>query len=466
MRAKDFLIEAGNLGVTELRAIRGGRPRYELFLQKVASKSPFTTVDGQSFVVDPAQYPELKRFFADPTASGTLKLSGIDDTTISSSKLRKTSEFGGTQSAFDQEEPQGKEALPAKPSQVFKTKDVGTLDPNAAKAAKQVLDAGAFYAGDLYNKIATSSVLKNAGEFGKTIITLAGQINQGHVPTLETVNPNYVAAIRDYAGEYLGVLATMNGLADFPNQDKFYQFLGADNLNDLIIYFPKATNNPLADSIAVQNKKTKQVINISSKGGKKGAPPSLDNLKVPDEFRKKRSFKNVVGFFDVAQQSTAKEQPFRVMNYLHSIGVTLPKEYNKILPFNDQEIGALVHLMDPKLAPPNENPAIMKKLPKSWKPLLARLPASNATLGGLIHYIVNKDVIAVMNKGDAIPNFRKLVLEILGYNFVQLFTDIKGKQKQFQVRVLWPAKIDGNVEVYSKSYAAEPGKGKLSFSIT
>lgn len=75
-------------------------------------------------------------------------------------------------------------------------------------------------------------------------------------------------------------------------------------------------------------------------------------------------------------------------------------------------------------------------------------------------------MMQAVNTANIIPNFRELVLEILGYNFVQLFSDFKGKDKMLSVRVLWPAKIDGQVEVYSKSYAGEPGKGKLSFSIT
>lgn len=466
MRAREFLSEASNLGVGELRAIRGGQPRYLKFLEKVKAGSPFTTKDGEPFIVDPKQYKDLQAFFADPTNSGALILKSKDGQLIRASDLRKTTEFGGTQPSFDQTEPKGKEALPAKPSQVFQTTDVGPLDVDAAKAAKQVLDAGAFYASNLYDKIVKSATLKGAGDFGKVVIDLAKQINQGTLPVLEGVDPNYVAAIRDYAGEYLGVLATIKGLAEFPRQEQFYEFLGADSLNDLIIYFPRATNNPLADSIAVQNKVTNQVINISSKGGKKGAPPSLDNLKVPDEFRKKRSFKDVIGLFDVAQQASAKEQPFRIMNYLHSIGVKLPAEYKKVLPFTDEQIDMLVQFMDPKFAPSDATDRLLTKLPKTWKSILAKMPETNATLGGRIHYVVNKDLITLINSGDVIPNFRKLVLEILGYNFVQLFTDIKGKKKQFQVRVLWPAKLDGNVEVYSKSYAAEPGKGKLSFSIT
>jgi len=464
MRAKEFLIEANNLGVGELRAVRGGQPRYLKFLSKVKNGTPFTTKDGEPFTVDPKQYRELSSFFADPANSGSLTLRSTDGKTIKAADLRKTPEFGGQQPAFDQTEPAGKEALPAKPSQVFQTKDIEKLNPKHAAAVKQMLDAGAFYANELYDKIVASPVLQNAGDFGKTVIDLANQINQGTMPNLVGVDSTYASAIRDYSGEFLGVLATLKGLANFPNQKQFFEFLGASNLNDLLIYFPKATNNPLADSIAVQNKKTKHIINVSSKGGKKGAPPSLDNLKVPDEVRNVPEFSTVVGFFDEAHSASAKEQPFRLMNYLYNNGATIgkeiPKYYEGLLPFSDQDIGFLTSLMTKQsvdVRPPRKFIKIYNKFDGD---------DTNVPVGGTIHYVVNKDLIFAINEKNAIPDFRKIVLEILGFNFVQLFTDFKGKSKNLTVRVLWPAKVDGKVEVYSKSYAAEPGKGKLSFSVS
>jgi hypothetical protein len=463
MRATDFLNEGNNLATGELMAVRGGQPRYTIFLKKVKDGSPFTTKDGNPFIVDPTQYTELANFFQDPTAKGTLRLREKDTgNEIKNSELRKTAEFGGQQLSFDQTQPKGKEAYPAKPSQVFQTQKIDKFDPKSAKAVQQMLNAGAFYAGDLYDKIANSPILRNAGDFGQTVIDLASQLNEGQLPSLKEVNPEYAAAIRDYAGEFLGVQATMMGLADFPNQDLFFEFLGAKSLEDLLVFFPAATNNPLADSIAVQNKKTKHVINISSKGGKKGAPPSLDNLKVPDEFRNLPEFEFVVQFFDTARAASAKGQPFELMNVLFNAGLisageNLPKYYDGLLPFSDSDISSILALMGKNYRE--------FSIPKKFAKLLNAGKGNTGTPGGIIHYVVNKDMMAAVN-GGAIPNFRELVLEILGYNFVQLFSDFKGREKQLYVRVLWPAKIDGEVEVYSKSYAAEPGKAKLSFSIT
>lgn len=460
MRARDFLFEANNLGVGELRAVRNGQARFITFLDKVKKQSPFTDKEGNAFTVDPKQYRELAAFFDDPNNNGALWLRGIDGRNVRATELRKTQEFGGQQQAFDQAEPVGKETLPAKPSQVFQTKDVEKLDTNATKAVKQMFDAGAFYAGELYDKISTSPVLQSAGEFGQTVINMASSINDGTMPSLKGVNPSHASAIRDYAGEYLGVLAVTKNLADFPNQDQFYEFLDANNLNDLIVYFPKATNNPLADSIAVQNKKTKHIINISSKGGKKGAPPSLDNLKVPDEFRQEPEFEQVVRFFDIAHKASAKGQPFDLLNYLYELGVKLPSYYNGALPFSDQDIGLLIQLMDNK----RQSAA---RVPKKYIKIYNKFDGNLEGIapGSAIQQVVLKDMMAAVNS-DAIPNFRKLVLEILGYNFVQLFSDFKGKDKLLNVRVLWPAKLNGTVSVSSKSYAAEPGKAKLSFSIT
>jgi hypothetical protein len=459
MRAKEFLIEANNLGVSELRAVRNGQPRYLKFLDKVKKQSPFTDKDGNPFIVDPKQYRELVNFFDDPNNQRSLILRGRDGGSLRATDLRKTQEFGGQQTAFDQTEPAGKEALPAKPSQVFQTKDIENLNTNAAKAVKQMIDAGAFYAGQLYEKITSSPVLQSAGDFGKAVINLASEINKGSMPSIKGINPAYSSALRDYSGEYLGVLAMTKNLANFPNQNQFYEFLGTNNLNDLIVWFPKATNNPLADSVAIQNKKTKHVISISSKGGTKGAPPSLDNLKVPNEFRSEPEFQEVIGFFDAAHKASAKGQPFDLINYLFSIGVDLPRYYDGILPFSNEDIGMLIQLMGPKQA----NARVPKKFIKIYNKFTGNTEGIGP--GAVIQQVVLKDMMAAVN-AEKIPNFRKLVLEILGYNFIQLFSDFKGKDKRLTVRVLWPAKVNGRVSVSSKSYAAEPGKTKLSFSIT
>ena len=69
-----------------------------------------------------------------------------------------------------------------------------------------------------------------------------------------------------------------------------------------------------------------------------------------------------------------------------------------------------------------------------------------------------------INKNDVLPDFANLAKELLGFNFVQIFTQIRKRPPGMQFRVLWPAKIDGEVEVYSNSSQIEL-KGKLGFRI-
>lgn len=464
MRARDFLIEADNtLTVGTLRKVRSGQPRYQIFLDKVKNQSPFTDKSGQAFVIDPNQYNELLYFFNNPENSGTLKVRGVDGTVISTSQLLKTGEFGGAAASFDNPNMVHKEKLPAKPSDVFQTKDVegGKLNPAAALAVKQVLDAGAFPASQLYEKIAQSPVLLGAGDFGQIIINMAEQISNNTMPSAKGVDPTFYKAIRDYAGEYLGLMAVMQNLADFPEREEFFEFLDAPNLDDLIVYFPKNQANPLADSIGVRNSNTGHVISISSKGGKQGAPPSMSSLKVPDAFREIEEFKQVIEFFDLTSDENipAKQQPFYIANYLFRQKIKFPWYYKNILPFSEDDILDLEFLMQRKFAD--------EDFPKKFKVIANEFTGNGDGIppGGIIHAVVNKDIIDLIN-GGAIPNFRKLVLEILGYNFVQLYSDFKGANKIFNVRVLWPAKLRGTVKVATKAYAAEPGKGKLSFSIT
>jgi hypothetical protein len=77
-------------------------------------------------------------------------------------------------------------------------------------------------------------------------------------------------------------------------------------------------------------------------------------------------------------------------------------------------------------------------------------------------YVTVKDVIKIVNAG-LIPGFRETVLELLDENFMQIFTRDIGKKLEFEV--LWPGKIDGNVQLYSKIAAPEPNKQAMSFKV-
>ena len=89
---------------------------------------------------------------------------------------------------------------------------------------------------------------------------------------------------------------------------------------------------------------------------------------------------------------------------------------------------------------------------------------------GFMRYYTQKIVLDAVNKHNALPEFQKIVREILGDNFMQIYTDISGtpeKGGEVKVRILYPADITEEVKVgvASKSSQTKMG-GKLAFSIT
>ena len=56
------------------------------------------------------------------------------------------------------------------------------------------------------------------------------------------------------------------------------------------------------------------------------------------------------------------------------------------------------------------------------------------------------------------------MIESLGYNFIQLYTNIK--KGRMVTEAFWPAKLHGNVKLKTKGSAADPKKGKLSVEIS
>jgi hypothetical protein len=128
---------------------------------------------------------------------------------------------------------------------------------------------------------------------------------------------------------------------------------GPAGLGNLMLYFPKSTNSPLADSLAInqknksyalQNTQTGHVIKLSAKGDKEGAPPSMDNLKIPDSIRKKRNkdIQQVVRFLDIAHASGSKDQPFKLAEFLSiSAPKTIPEEVKNLFPITPEEFNKL-----------------------------------------------------------------------------------------------------------------------------
>jgi hypothetical protein len=461
MRAHQFITEIGNLATGEIKKYQS---RIAAFIHKVQAGSPFVTQDGRDFIIDKKQLPQLKKFLLDPTSKGQLLVRSVDGETISTSKLVKTTEFGGQSSPVqaqgqnvDVSQTAGKEGLPIKPPQVFKTTDI--KDINFA-TAKDLQRAGAFKVKDLYNKIATSEQLNALGTYGQAIISCAKQINSGKDPKVpEGLSSPQMRALVDYAGEYLGILAMYKGTADFPKREAFLKFIGND-LGTSTLYFPSKSNTPLADSFAIQDSETGHTIYMSSKGSAGGAAPAISGLKIPEELKKRRQYKDAIEFILLCQNTGAIEQPFYLMNYIaQKYPDAIDPKFSKMLPW---DVTATVNAVDASRKQRKPLPAKMQKFVDGF--VFKRKLADETTPGGVLHYVTIKEVMRIVNAG-AIKNFQACVLEVLSENFVQIYTQ-GTKLGTLETYVLWPAKVDGQVSVESKGSASNPVKGTVSFRVS
>jgi hypothetical protein len=88
---------------------------------------------------------------------------------------------------------------------------------------------------------------------------------------------------------------------------------------------------------------------------------------------------------------------------------------------------------------------------------------SKALDGGKLTYVITKELVDIINSG-IIPGFRETILELLDENFVQIFSRVV--RGNLTTTVLWPGKVDGNVELASKMNPGDPGKAGLGFKVT
>ncbi len=462
MRATEFLSE-GTLAPSDFYK----QDRIDTFYAKLSKGLPFTLAGGGEVILrrspnilsvirdlDEYSYKEFPKDFV--TADGR---------PIKLKQLEKTAEFGG-QSATSGSA--NKETLQVKPTQIgIASTGEEKFDPDAVNALETALATGAFSAGELASKIQNNRVLLSTGPIGETVINMSRQISSGQVPNMPSKKELPVVAltaIRDYAGEYLGVQQLVDGTANFPNNDAFFKFMGTDQagMKKLILYFPNSTNTPLADSLALQNSKTGHVIKLSSKGSAKGAPPSMDNLKVPDELRKdnNKEIQKVIGFLDIARSSSGRLQPFDLVQYMiDTVPNAVPDEIKRIFPISEDEYERLLLTMTDRYA---RVPQKFVKL-ANIKSLKDGQPLSGPAFGR-VHYQLNNVLKNLINKNNVFPEFKSVVLMTLGYNFVQLFS--RERQGKLFADILWPGTVNGVVQLYSKSTSKAPGTDKLGFSVT
>jgi hypothetical protein len=426
--------------------------RPELFLYKVQTQSPFVLKDGEEqVIIDPSEANNVAKWIKSGPMGpeGAITLRTKDGGTIKNTQLLKTVEFGSKES----------ENIKLKGSDIFDTSDAEVTD--FGNSIEDVMTAGGFPAIDMYNAIADSPQIKKLGKIGDAVIYMAKQITEGQVPRFPPdLTPQEIKAIELYASEYLGVLGLISGIVPFKqgNRKDFDDFIGTD-LGSMIMYFPKSVSNPLADSFSVTNDANGHSIKISSKAAGKGAPPSLTSMKLPDDVRKK--YPEASEFLDSAQDPKVSTyaQPFVMLNAMYEVSPgNVPKEYLPLLPFSDELISQLESTVKSgKPVPKN----IMNVFYKQLSPEVIQ---SNNTDGGKAWYAVTTDIIKAVNKGSAVPNLREALIESLGYNFIQLYTNVKGDK--LVTEAFWPAKLNGNVKLKTKGSAADPKKGKLSVEIS
>ena len=70
-----------------------------------------------------------------------------------------------------------------------------------------------------------------------------------------------------------------------------------------------------------------------------------------------------------------------------------------------------------------------------------------------------------VNEGQAIPEFQDVVLSILDMNFIQQYADFDPKSRIMSFATQWPAKLEGQITLESKSGGTDPTKGGFSFKL-
>jgi hypothetical protein len=334
---------------------------------------------------------------------------------------------------------------------------------------KRALDANkGVLTGNLGNIIINNKILKDAGELGAAIIQTATDFMEDRDPDLSKYDESIQKRVAIDAGEYLGILAMATGKATWSNdkQEKFLNFLGVSDLNNLTLIFPGEQNASLSDSYGVQNSATGHTILISSKGGigksAVGAAPAISGLKLPENLTKKVKKGGAVDFLQLIQGSSVAYQPFVGMNFLGQYYPNVLKDtlYGELMTVNG---GVVFTNEDIKAIELSRKTG--SAIPRKFLRLIrSRKVTAKATKGGIVIYATFKDLVEIINTQSPIKDFRTVILETLDQNFVQVFSRVIGGK--LQCNILWPGKIDGNVALHTKAEAASPTSAGLSFKIT
>lgn len=443
----------------------------QTFINKIKSNSPFPLENGQEVIIDnnDENINAVMNWNGGRAPILTGRYQGKPELVkVPVNSMLKTSEFGGMAAAPGEEA--GKEAMVGRTAHL-NLHDISKEEEKAIGDIKTLISQRGIQGSELTSKIISNPTLQAEDPHGKWIIEIAKSIQakQYPVPVPEGVysDPKYLKFIQDYAGEYLGIAGLANGLGDFPKLGAFLNFLGAKSMDELTFYFPMSENSPLADSFGfIKSPTGDHQMYMSSKGGTRGAAPSMSNLKLPEGFQPAtKQQEQAIEFLKIIQENPQIEGTLLAGNYLKEVAPnSIPdKSLAELLPLDNEEIKFFAN----NFAEDKKNRNItVEDLPKRLQPY-----AQSRFNSGSVKVLTGDFIMAVtvavrdaINNGNALADFQNLAKELLGYNFVQIFTQIKKRPPGMTFRVLWPAKIDGTVEVYSNS-AQNELKGKLGFRI-
>lgn len=441
------------------------------FISKVKSGQPFQLLTGQQFVVD--NTPENINLVQGWQGGTAPKLTGhmqgdAKAVAVGLNKFAKTSEFGGMAAAPGEEA--GKESMLGRTAHL-NLHDISKEEEKAIGDIKKLISERGIKGSELTSKIINNPVLQAEDPHGKWIIDIAKNIEarQYPVPVPEEVyaDTKYLKFIQDYAGEYLGIAGLVNGLGDFPKLGGFLNFLGAKSLDELQYYFPMSENSPLADSFGfIKSPNGEHQMYLSSKGGTRGAAPSMGNLKIPEGMDPTtKEQEEALNFLRIVQDNSQIEGTLLALNYLGEVNRNgiVDSDLAALLPLSNDEINFFAQNYAEDKSKMNIR---LEDVPQRLREYIQSRLSQGAVkvITGDFVMAATIAVIKSVNDANILPDFQNLAKELLGYNFVQIFTQIKKRPPGMTFRVLWPAKIDGTVEAYSNS-SQKDLKGKLGFRI-
>lgn len=441
MRIFEFITEASPLDLGKVTKREG---RVDKFLDLIDKGHTFNSKSGP-VELDKKQIPYLKSVLK-PENVGKLRIK----VTTTDGKSIPMGDVHFDEKAWGEFGKGGDSDVKFKPAEVLPHEEPEKGQPITAELA---LKLGGFPANQLAEKIKNSPKLKEQGKIGQAVIDMVDEIEQGQLPTVPDIPKKVLSSVVNDAFEYLGILALINGIADFPNSEEFYDHIGS-SINDMILYFPKAANNPLTDSYALQNQASKNTINISSKGRKGGAASSINTLKIPEDVQKKNN--DTIKFLDyIKSPGIAWQQPFLAANFIHGSKTGKGKlgDLEQFLPFTSETMIYIKSIWD------NRRKGVPKKLediPEQFRPLFELVwnwsKNSDHALGyNIRNYVKDVIVLDAINNKNAIPSWNPTMLEVLGMNFVVLKTEIKSGK--FVTKVNWPSKMDGKIVLAAKDGA-------------